>query len=123
VGEPVEVRLGLGLVGRDVVGHLGRQQLAALVAVTDRERAHDRRVRGGDRLDLGDHLGVRVEAAIAGGVVGRGGGGAGERDARDKHQGEGGGQARHAPSLRDGGWPGDGPSVRCAAGPIGPGPE
>ena len=43
-----------------------------------------------------DHLGVRVEPRLAGRVVGRGCGRAGEREARgDEHQGESGGQARH----------------------------
>ena len=51
VVEPVEQDLGLGLVGRDVVGDLGDPDVAALVALADRADLDDVRVGGLGGLD------------------------------------------------------------------------
>ena len=69
VVQAVEEDLRLALVGARLVGHLGRPELAALVALADGEEPHDVRVRGRDLLDVLDHLRVRVVAGIACGVV------------------------------------------------------
>ena len=64
--EAVEHHLRLGLVGPDVVRDLHRPQIAALVALPDREALDDRRVGVGRGLHLGGHLRVRVERLLAG---------------------------------------------------------
>ena len=68
----VEEDLGLGLVGRHVVGDLGHPQLATLVALADREHRDDVRVGRGDRVDLVGQLGVAVEPLPALRELGRG---------------------------------------------------
>ena len=68
----VEHDLGLVLVGRDVVRDLDRPDVAALVALADREARHDRRVGGRHGGDLGGDLGVAVVALLAGRELGRG---------------------------------------------------
>ena len=83
VVDAVEQDLGLVLVDADVVADLGRPQLPALVALADGEQVDDVRVRGGDRMDLRDHLGVGVVALPARReFLGREGGRRGERPAR-----------------------------------------
>ena len=71
VVQAVEEDLRLALVGARLVSHLGRPELAALVAPADGEEPHDVRVRSRDLPDVLDHLRVRVVAGVAGRVVGR----------------------------------------------------
>ena len=68
----VEHDLGLGLVDADVVGDLDRPDVAALVALADREAVDDVRVGGRHRGDLGCHLGVAVVAGPPGRELRRG---------------------------------------------------
>ena len=71
VVQAVEEDLRLALVGARLVGHLGRPELATLVAPADGEEPHDVRVRRRDLSDVLDHLRVRVVAGVPLGVVGR----------------------------------------------------
>ncbi len=74
VVDAVEHDLGLGLVGGDVVGHLGDPDVPVLVALPDRGELDDVGVSGLGGLDLGDHLGVGVVLGVGRGEVGGGGG-------------------------------------------------
>ena len=96
---------------RDVVGDLGDPDLAALVALADREDVDDVRVGGLGRLEHRDHLGVAVVPAVLGREIGGGDGGRSGRGGRRRHEGEdqraasdeGGGSAMHGtgcPSCR-----------------------
>ena len=90
---------GSVLVGRDVVGDLGDPQVAALVALADRADRDDVRVGRLGRLDLGDHLRVRVVAGVLGREVG-----GGRRRRRDERrsgrQGEREGEGQGEPDAR-----------------------
>ncbi len=112
VVEAVVQDLGLGLVAADVVADLRRQQLAAPVALADREQVDDARVGGGDRLDLVDHLGVRVVAPpalreLVRGPCRRGGDRRGDEDDEDRRQEH---EAAHE-SMHGTSMPGRAPSL------------
>ncbi len=103
VVEAVEQDLGLGLVRGDVVADLRGPQLAALVALPDREALHDVGMGLGHRGDLGAHLGVGVEPLVARRERPGGPGGRDRRQHRDKQRsdqpgedGRGGAEARDA---------------------------
>jgi len=90
VVQRVEEDLGLVLVGPHVVADLRRPQLSALVALADREDLDDRRVGGGDRVDLGGHLGVGVVTRVLRREVARERRPDGRAEQRQREQGCGG---------------------------------
>ena len=101
VMKGVDEDLGLVLVLGDVVGDLGDPDVAAAVARADRADLDELRVGRLGGVDLRDHLGVGVVAAVVGGIVGlrrRGAGDEpGEQGDREGGRDEGGsaGEGRH----------------------------
>ena len=96
--QAIEHDLGLVLVRPDVVADLGDPDVTALVALADDRQLDDVRMRGLGRLDLGDHLGIRVVVGVGGREVGGGGGGRGgaggdpgQADGRGQDEGDAGG--------------------------------
>ena len=91
----VEHDLGLGLIDADVVRDLDCPDVAALVALADREAMDDVGVRGGQRGDLGGHLGVAV---VAGPSSREFGSGSDRRRQQDQQGGEEWGDGACSPS-------------------------
>ena len=60
VVQRVEQDLGLVLVDRDVVAHLGRPDVAPLIALAELVELHDVRVGGRHVVDVRDHLRIVV---------------------------------------------------------------
>ena len=126
----VEHDLGLGLVDADVVRDLDRPDVAALVALADREAMDDVGVRGGQRGDLGGHLGVAV---VAGPSSREFAGGRHGRRQQDQQGGDEGGDGARSPpggemhrssmtARGESDHPPEGPSDAATDVPVPPGP-